>query len=174
MTSGDSSLVKRKVELGALSVSLLQREGVTSRYYLINNSFSYSDVKLEAVVTNRGNNSNGVGLICRYSDIGWYEAQVSNSLEFALYVVDNVGVYSKGYNEVMRANSKHILSGLRTNIYTLTCKGNVISLFANGNLLGEFTDTHYGFTDGKIGLSVWSPQTLPVNVDVETLTISAP
>ncbi|MCC6500641.1 MAG: hypothetical protein IT313_10280 [Anaerolineales bacterium] len=174
MTSGDSSLVKRKVELGALSVSLLQREGVTSRYYLINNSFSYSDVKLEAVVTNRGNNSNGVGLICRYSDIGWYEAQVSNSLEFALYVVDNVGVYSKGYNEVMRANSKHILSGLRTNIYTLTCKDNVISLFANGNLLGEFTDTHYGFTDGKIGLSVWSPQTLPVNVDVETLTISAP
>lgn len=174
MTSGDSSLVERKVELGVLSLKLLQREGITPRYYLINNTFSYSDVKLEAVVTNRGNNSNGVGLICRYSDIGWYEAQISNSQAFALYVVDNVGVYSKGYNEIAHSESKDILSGLTTNIYTMTCKGNVISVFANGALLFEFTDTHFGFTDGKIGLSVWSPQTLPVNVDVETLTVSAP
>ncbi len=174
MTSGDSSLVERKVDLGVLSVQLFQREGVTPQYYLINNSYSYSDVKIEAVVTNRGNNSNGVGLICRYSDIGWYEVQISNSQTYALYVVDNIGIYSQGYNEVARFDSNQILSGLSTNIYTMICKGNVISLLVNGKLLWEHADTQFGFTDGKIGLSVWSPQTLPVNVMFETLTISQP
>ncbi len=174
MTSGDSSLVEKRVELGALSIKLLQRDEITPRYYLINNAFSYSDVKVEAVVTNRGNNSNGVGLICRYSDIGWYEVQVSNSQTFSVYVVDNVGIMSQGYHEIARFDSNQILSGLSTNIYTMTCKGNVISLFVNGNLLWEYTDTQFGFTDGKIGLSVWSPETLPVNVSFETLTVSAP
>ncbi|MCC6299177.1 MAG: hypothetical protein IT314_07755 [Anaerolineales bacterium] len=174
MTSGDSSLVEKKVDLGVLSVQLLQRDEITSRYYLVNNAFSYSDVKLEAVVTNRGNNSNGVGLVCRYSDIGWYEVQVSNSQSFAVYVVDNIGIMSQGYHEIAYFDSNQILSGLSTNIYTMTCKGNVISLFANGNLLWEYTDTVFGFSDGKIGLSVWSPQTLPVNVSFESLTVSAP
>jgi hypothetical protein len=174
MTSGDSSLVERKVELGVLSIQLFQRDEVTPRFYLINNAFSYSDVKVEAVVTNRGNNSNGVGLICRYSDIGWYEVQISNSQTFAVYVVDNIGIMNQGYNEIARFESNQILSGLSTNIYTMTCKGNIISLFVNGNLLWEFTDTQFGFADGKIGLSVWSPQTLPVNVDFETLTFSQP
>ena len=174
MTSGDSSLVEKKVELGALSIQLLQRDEITPRYYLINNAFSYSDVKIEAVVTNRGNNSNGVGLVCRYSDIGWYEVQVSNSQQFSVYVVDNIGIMSQGYHEIARFDSNQILSGLSTNIYTMTCKGNVISLLVNGNLLWEYTDTQFGFTDGKIGLSVWSPETLPVNVSFETLTVSAP
>lgn len=174
MTSGDSSLVERKVNLGVLSVELFQRDGVAPRYYLINDAFSYSDVKVEAVVTNRGNNANGMGLICRYSDIGWYEVQVSNSQSFAVYVVDSVGIVSQGYNEIARFHAKEILSGLSTNIYTMTCKGNVISLSVNGNLLWEFTDTQFGFADGKIGLSVWAPQTLPVNVAIETLTVSAP
>ncbi len=174
MTSGDSSLVEKKVDLGVLSIALFQRDTITSRYYLVNNSFSYSDVKVEAVVTNRGNNSNGVGLICRYSDIGWYEVQVSNSQTFSVYVVDSIGLMSQGYNEIAQFDSNQILSGLSTNIYTMTCKGNVISLFVNGNLLWEYTDTQFGFADGKIGLSVWSPQSLPVNVEIETLTVSAP
>jgi hypothetical protein len=173
MTSGDSSLVEWKVDLGVLSIQLFQREVSTPRFYLVNDAFSYSDVKIEAVVTNRGNNSNGVGLICRYSDIGWYEVQVSNSQTFSVYVVDNIGMVSQGYNEVARSESNQILSGLSTNIYTMTCKGNVISLFVNGSLVWEYTDTQFGFTDGKIGLSVWSPLTLPVNVEIETLTVSA-
>ena len=174
MTSGDSRMVEWKVERGVLTVQLIQVEDKTPQFYLINDAFSYSDVKVEEVVTNRGNNSNGVGLICRYSDIGWYEVQVSNSQIFSMYVVDNIGIVSQGYNEVARFESTQILSGPSTNVYTLTCKGNVISLFVNNKLLYEFTDTQFGFAEGKIGLSVWSPETLPVNVDIETLTISEP
>ena len=175
MTSGDSRMViPPVVDRGVLPLQLLQVDDRVGQYYLINDAFSYSDVKVEAVVTNRGNNSNGVGLICRYSNVGWYEAQFSNSQTFAIYVVDSVGLVSQGYTEVLSGDTKLIRSGPSTNVYTLTCKGNTISLSVNGELVGEYVDTHLGLTDGKIGLSVWSPQTLPVIVDVETLTVSAP
>jgi len=175
MTSGDSRMVIPPViDRGVLPLQLLQVDDRVGQFYLINDAFSYSDVKVEAVVTNRGNNSNGVGLICRYSNVGWYEAQFSNSQQFAIYVVDSVGLVNQGYSEVLSGDSKLIRSGPSTNVYTLTCKGNTISLSVNGELVGEYVDTHLGLTDGKIGLSVWSPQTLPVIVDVETLTVSAP
>lgn len=175
MTSGDSRMViPPVVDRGVLPLQLLQVDDRVGQYYLINDAFSYSDVKVEAVVTNRGNNSNGVGLICRYSNVGWYEVQVSNSQKFAIYVVDSIGLVSQGYNEVFTGESSAIRSGPSTNVYTLTCKGKTISLSVNGQLVGEFEDTYLGLTDGKIGLSIWSPQTLPVIVDIETLTVSAP
>ncbi|MBK9005575.1 MAG: hypothetical protein CNIPEHKO_02278 [Anaerolineales bacterium] len=175
MTSGDSRMViPPVVDRGVLPLQLLQVDDRVGQYYLINDAFSYSDVKVEAVATNRGNNSNGVGLICRYSNVGWYEAQISNSQRFAIYVVDSVGLVSQGYNEVLTGESSAIRSGPSTNVYTLTCKGKTISLSVNGELVGEFEDTYLGLTDGKIGLSIWSPQTLPVIVDIETLTVSAP
>ena len=175
MTSGDSRMVIPPViDRGVLPLQLLQVDDRVGQYYLINDAFSYSDVKVETVVTNRGNNSNGVGLICRYSNVGWYEVQISNSQRFAIYVVDSVGLVSQGYNEVLTGESTAIRSGPSTNVYTLTCSGKKISLSVNGELLGEFEDTYLGLTDDKIGLSIWSPQTLPVIVDIETLTVSAP
>ena len=175
MTSGDSRMViPPVVDRGVLPLQLLQVDDRVGQYYLINDAFSYSDVKVEAVVTNRGNNSNGVGLVCRYSNVGWYEVQVSNSQKFAIYVVDSIGLVSQGYNEVFTGESSAIRSGPSTNVYTLTCKGKTISLSVNGQLVGEFEDTYLGLTDGKIGLSIWSPQTLRVIVDIERLTVSAP
>ncbi len=175
MTSGDSRMVIPPViDRGVLPLQLLQVDDKVGQFYLINDAFSYSDVKVEAVVTNRGNNSNGVGLICRYSNVGWYEAQISNSQTFSIYIVDSIGLVSQGYNQVATGTSKAIHSGPSTNVYTLVCKGHTISLFVNNELVGEYQDSSYGLTDGKIGLSIWSPQTLPVIVDVETLTVSAP
>ena len=129
---------------------------------------------MEPVLTNRGIIYIGVCYFCCYSNVGWYEVQVSNSQRFAIYVVDSIGLVSQGYNEVFTGESSAIRSGPSTNVYTLTCKGKTISLSVNGELVGEFEDTYLGLTDGKIGLSIWSPQTLPVIVDIETLTVSAP
>jgi hypothetical protein len=92
MTSGDSRMVKRSLHQAKLTIELLKFDSKLARYYLINNNFSYSDVTVEAVVTNRGNNTNGVSLICRYSDIGWYEFLVSNSGFYEINVVDSAGI----------------------------------------------------------------------------------
>ncbi|MDQ2693587.1 MAG: TIR domain-containing protein, partial [Chloroflexota bacterium] len=53
--------------------------------YLINESFSADDVKLEVLMTNKGVNTNGVSLVCRYSDQGWYEFWVSNDQSYGIY-----------------------------------------------------------------------------------------
>jgi len=174
MTSGEPRMVEKTVDHG-LAVQTFKREGSPPRFYLVNDLLTYSDVKVEAVITNRGNNSNGVGLICRYTDIGWYEVQFSNSQSFSIYAVDNVGIVSQGYNEVVRIDyAKEIQSGLSTNTYAMTCKGNVITLFVNGVQVWEFVDEQFGLGEGSIGISVWSPQKLPLNVNFESVTVSEP
>jgi hypothetical protein len=175
LTSGDPRMVEASVEKGVLAVQLFKREGSPPQQYFINDLYSYSDVKVEAVVTNQGNNSNGVGLICRYTDIGWYEVQFSNSQSFAIYVVDNVGIVSQGYNQVASNNVvSAIQSGLTTNTYGITCEENIITVFVNGEVIFEFFDDQFKLAEGNVGVSVWSPQQLPVNVDFESITVSEP
>jgi hypothetical protein len=175
MTSGDPGTVRWKLEGDALAIQLSKRENKQPKYYLINNLFTNSDVKVEAVVTNAGNNSNGIGLICRYSDIGWYEVQFSSSQAFEIYVVDNVGIFNQGYNSVAGENySKEIKSGLSKNEYAITCKGNVVTVYANGVQVGEFVDETFRLSGGKIGISVWLPDKFPVHVKFETVKVSEP
>ncbi len=175
MTSGDPRMEEDSVEKGVLAVQLFKREGSPPKQYFVNDLNSYSDVKVEAIVTNRGNNANGVGLICRYTDIGWYEVQFSNSQSFSIYIVDNVGIVSQGYNEVARNNlAREIQSGLSTNVYGISCKGNVITVLVNGTPVFEFVDDKFGLAEGSIGISVWSPEQLPVNVNIDSVTVSEP
>jgi hypothetical protein len=174
MSSGDQRMVKKDVELGKLSLRLLKLEDKLPWYYLINNAFAYADVKVEAVVTNRGNNANGVSLICRYSDIGWYEFVVSNDGTYNIYAVDSAGIVNQGYNSIASGGSPVIKTGQSSNVYTIVCAGNDLSLLVNQKLVRTITDNYFKFAEGKIGLAVSSPKKLPINVEIETLTVSAP
>ena len=174
MTSGDERMVEQKVDLGKLSIDLFRLEDRIAWYYLINNDYTYSDVKVEAVVTNRGVNANGVSLICRYSDIGWYEFFFSYSGFYSINAVDRVGIVNLGSNKMFDGGSNMINAGLSTNVFAAECKGTELNLYVNQTLISSVTDTLYNFTQGKIGLAVSSPERLPVSVDFETLTISQP
>ena len=174
MTYGDSRMVDQKVDLGVLSVRLTPLEEKFSWYYQINNAFTYSDVRVETVVKNQGNNSNGISLICRYSDVGWYEVVFSSSGEYWVYVVDNQGIVSQGYNEIANGGSAVILQGLKTNVYALECRGNELGLFINQEEINRLTDNRFQLAEGKVGLAVSAPKKLPVNVDFESFTVSEP
>lgn len=174
MSSGDQRMVKQDVELGKLSVRLLKLEEKLPWYYLINNAFTYADVKVEAVVANRGNNANGVSLICRYSDIGWYEFVVSNDGTYNIYAVDSAGIVNQGYNIIATGGSPTIKTGQTSNVYAIDCSGNDLSLLVNQKLVRTITDQRFKFAEGKIGIAVSSPKKLPVAVEFETITVSAP
>ncbi|MDD2694901.1 MAG: trypsin-like peptidase domain-containing protein, partial [Anaerolineales bacterium] len=47
--------------------------------YFINKNFIYKNVQLDTRVENLGQNTNYTGLVCRYSDDGWYEANILNT-----------------------------------------------------------------------------------------------
>ena len=175
MSSGDPIMVERHSEPGKYAVNLLELEGKLARYYLINDGFTYSDVKIETVVVNRGNNTNGVSLICRYSDVGWYEFLVSNGGTYFVYAVDRAGIVNSGYNLIDQGTSILIKSGLgAVNTYTITCKGQELSLSINNQLVDTLTETKFQFQEGKAGLGVSSPEKLPVKIEFDSFTVSEP
>ncbi len=79
-----------------------------------------------------------------------------------------------GYFEMAAGGSPAITSGHTTNVYTAVCSGNELTLLANGAVVKTITDTRYNFTEGKIGVAASSPELLPVDVQIESVTVSEP
>ena len=174
MTSGLQRHVRAAVENGAFRIRLLQSEDKIPSAYWVNDAFSYTDVQLEAAVTNNGNNANGVSLICRYNDYGWYEFSVSNAGLYTISAFDRTVPPEQGHVALATGGSSAIRTGHLTNTYTVSCKGNQLSLFVNGTLVKTLTETLFDFPEGKIGIGVASPQRLPVDVQFESLIVSIP
>ncbi|HMD81953.1 MAG TPA: WD40 repeat domain-containing protein, partial [Anaerolineales bacterium] len=174
MASGLESQVNVSLDNGSLAVQLSPHEDKIPWVHFINNAFTYTDVQVEAVVTNNGNNANGFSLVCRYSDAGWYEFWVSNAQLYAIYAYDSLGSVQPGYFEMAAGGSPAITSGHTTNVYKAVCSGNELTLLANGAVVKTITDTRYNFTEGKIGVATSSPQLLPVDVQIESVTVSEP
>jgi len=162
----------REIGNGRLSVKIAPRNNKPWAY-LINNAFTYTDVKLEAVVVNNGNNSNGVSLVCRYSDAGWYEFRVSSNGKFSIYAFGPGGEILNEGNELSNRGSTAIRIGKETNTYTAVCKGNELSLEINGNAV-ETVIAKYNFPEGSIGVGFSAPQNLPVDVELESVKVSRP
>ncbi len=175
MTSGDQRMVVSGIEGGRLVVQLLQMDEKLPWYYLIRDGFSYADVHVEAVVINKGNNANGVSLICRYSEIGWYEFVISNSGLYSIYAVDNAGILNQGYNLIADGSSNAIKSGPdAVNTYTVNCQGDKLELTINGRQARLLNERNFKFAEGQIGVAVSSPQKLPVKVEFESVKVSQP
>ena len=174
MSSGIESQVNMSINGGVLAVQLSPYEDKIPWVQLINNDFTYTDVQVEVVTTNNGNNANGVSLVCQYSDSGWYEFVVSNAQLYAIYAYDALGSVQPGYFEMAAGGSPAIKSGHITNVYTAVCNGNELTLLVNGTPVKSITDTRYDFTEGKIGIGAASPQMLPVDIQFESVTVSAP
>jgi hypothetical protein len=167
MTFGDLRMVDQVVDPGKLSIRINPLEDKYAWYYLVNDNFTYADVRLEAVVVNQGNNANGTSLICRHSEAGWYEFLLSNNGTYSI-----MAVTSQGYTEIAEGGSARIKTGRQTNVYTVSCSGNELSLSINGTEVRRVTDNR--FTEGRIGIAVSAMQKLPVSVDFESLSVSAP
>lgn len=174
MTSGIETQVNMTLGNGVLSVQLSPHEDEVPWVHFINNAFTYNNVQVEVVTTNNGNNANGVGLVCRYSDKGWYEFQASNAGLYSIYAFDAAGAAGQGYDQLANGGSPAIQFGHVTNVYTAVCRDDELTLLVNGTPVSTINDTVYNFTEGKIGIAVSSPQTLPVDVQIESVTVSEP
>jgi len=141
--------------------------------YLVNEAFNYTDVQLEVTVTNTGNNANGISLVCRYSDSGWYEFVISNDQTYSIYAFGPGGETLKGGNQLYTNGTKKILSGKEKNVYIATCKGDELSLTINGTQITT-VKTKYDFLEGNIGIGFSAPKNLPVDLEFESLTVSQP
>jgi hypothetical protein len=144
-------------------------------YYLFYNAFQYEDVKVDVHADNRGRNNNNISLICRYDpDVGWYEFNIANNGLYDIYYGE---VTSKGdiaYNRITNGGSNAIKQGKETNEYSISCKGDELSLMINGDEVTTVTEKKYGLRNGQIGVSVSSFNVLPILIEMDWIKINEP
>jgi len=143
--------------------------------YSLYDPFEYEDVRLDVRVENQGVNDTSVSLICRYSnEDGWYEFNIANN---GLYDISYAKPSSTGliaYRNIFNGGSTRIKTGNAINEYGISCQGDTLSLFINGELTREIADHLFTLRAGKIGVSVSSFNVLPANVRLDWIKISQP
>jgi len=140
--------------------------------YVFYEDYSYTDVYIEASTVNRGSNDNMVTLVCRYSDTGFYEVNITSGGLYDIYAY--VETMDIGYVRLYNGGSRNINMGLKSNTFAMTCEGNEISLYINGVLERTIEDNKYNMPEGLIGVGVSSFDALPVIVDFEYVSIDVP
>jgi hypothetical protein len=108
-------------------------------FIFLNKKHTYDDVIVQAEVENAGQLDNAFSLICRATEAGWYEFRISSNGYYELLRYDqykkNEGKNAYTNFVEKRVGSSLIKGGLDKNIFALSCVGNVISAFVNGEQL---------------------------------------
>jgi S1-C subfamily serine protease len=116
--------------------------------YLFNDNLWESDVYLEAVETKVGGpNRMNASLVCRASDIGWYEFSITSGGYWQIWKYD----YNK-FTILADGGSKYINVQKDPNLLQASCVGSNLTFWVNENRVGEATDRD--FTEGQVGFSV--------------------
>ncbi len=157
--------------LGGLLIFDLQGQGAW--VYATYEPFTYTDVRLDVKVGNRGTNNNNVSLICRKSDAGWYQFDIASNGLYQIFfgkLIDGVVEYTI----IAEGGSTKIKTGLAENEYGILCQGNTLTLYINGTESRKFEEKKFLLPEGKVGISVSSFRDVPVTVDFYWARISQP
>ena len=165
-TSGEEEDFDIYTQDGNLVFDIPQEDVVA---YLTYDAYFYSDVRLDARVRNLGANKNWVSLVCRESDLGWYEFNIGNDGYYTIYLFDEI---DDEYQELYSGGSQAIKTGKATNDYTVICNGDKLSLYING--VETRTVTNDFLDEGRVGISASSYDVVPVLLYYEWLQISEP
>ena len=110
-----------------------------TNFVFLNKNRSFEDVIVQAEVENFGPLDNSFSVICRANADGWYEFRISSNGYYELLRFDQQK-YAQGSNAYTnflerQVGSTNIKSGLNKNTFALSCVGNLITAFVNGEQL---------------------------------------
>jgi hypothetical protein len=129
-------------------------------YSGIHNSNTYKDVSISAKFT--GAPSGSMGLICRYSESGWYEFNIGSDGTYSVlagqWLSEGVGQYIP----IATNTSEYLQPGNMNYEIKLTCQENTLLLFVNEKLFRKLDVAHYGLTEGRIGITASSFEETPM------------
>jgi len=110
--------------------------------YVANTAAEFEDVYVEANFESKTNTPNGISVLCRISDMGWYELRVYTSGpevgKFSLYRFDfelrsqKKNPYVNLLGGYSTLSSVDLLNGQRVNTIGLLCQGNSVIPYING------------------------------------------
>jgi len=144
-------------------------------YYLFYNAYTYDDVEISVRADNRGKNNNSISLICRYDpEVGWYEFNIANNGLYNILYGEVTSDGSIGYYTITDGGSNAIKQGKDVNEYSISCKGDKLTLTINGKEANSISEKKYSLREGQVGVSVSSFDVLPIQIDMDWFKISEP
>jgi hypothetical protein len=172
LTHGDPAKLNLEPAGGMLVFNITGR-GVWA--YLTYDRQTYDNVRLDAVVENRGDNQNNISLLCRYDEqAGWYEFNVGNDGLYSILYGRSTTENKLSYGTIYEGGSNNIKQGTAVNEYSIICKDSTLSLFINGVETRTLQETRFGLREGKVAISASSFQRYPVVLAYDRVTISEP
>jgi hypothetical protein len=130
-------------------------------------AFDYTDVQIDADVTVvSGPNRNNLSLICRQSDLGWYEFNV---LSGGLWTINKYDETLEAYRELASGGSTAIKMGQNENHLTATCVGDTLTFFINDVKVGSAKDG--ALVEGSFGMSASTFDIGKLNVRFRDFTV---
>src|SRR6266496_1587104 len=144
-------------------------------YYLFYQAYKYDDVKLDVRADNRGRNNNSISLICRYDpNVGWYEFNIANNGLYNILFADSHDSSKIAYKNITNGGANAIKQGKGINEYSISCKGDKLTLTINGDEITTIPERNYGLTEGMVGVSVSSFNVLPILINMDWIKIDQP
>ncbi|HLO30191.1 MAG TPA: hypothetical protein VK249_13695 [Anaerolineales bacterium] len=154
---------------------ILQMDAPYAWLYVLYGAQDYGDIRIDAQFMNQAGSPASIGLVCRYSEEnGWLEYNVATD-----------GTYNLLYGQWLAngiADYLPILSGASTAIQPsgasqevgLICSGSTLSLLVNQNVIRRADVSHYGLTEGKVGIAASAYQNAPVVAAFNWVKVSEP
>jgi hypothetical protein len=136
-------------------------------YYLYTPQ-TYRNVRIDFEVVNKGVNTNNIGLVCRFSDYGYYEFIATSGGYYSI-----MRYYEDGDKELAAGGIKSIRFGTgKTNVFTAICDEDYLYFIVNDV---EITKVYDGeIQEGLVGINVSAEDVVPVQVEFEWIEISEP
>jgi hypothetical protein len=173
LTSGNASEITVSIQDGYMIFNLPTKNQWVYEYYTPQ---TYTDTRIDIIADNRSANDNNISLFCRYDETGgWYEFNIANS---GLYQIlygkwDNDKIHAS-YAIVADGGSTKIKQGKAVNKYSAVCNSQTLTLYINDSKVRTVDDKRTTLNKGYAGFGVSSFNLLPVNVAIDSLTISQP
>ena len=191
VVAGDPNKNYAKLLLGRLRFELPSTE---TYVYVQNTKFTYQDVLAVATFeTVETDGKNGIALLCRISDKGWYELRVSTMGDRAgwiqIYRYDPrlKSINQNPYTNLLLPAYKleaipiaAIKNGFAVNTIGLQCTGNTISIYANGKAMIHprlnvpILVTDDTLQEGTVGIGVMSFSTGKSYIEFIGVTTNPP
>jgi S1-C subfamily serine protease len=172
LTFGEEDDFSQEVSNGRFRTEITAQE--TYVYYMYE-PLIFTDVQVEVTAENFGSNTNWVGVVCRYSEDGWYEVNILNTGEYGVFRYDPAK--RNPYVALWTGGSTLIKTGKQINRYTVVCKGDKITVGINGQEVREVSMRGAGYgalTEGQVGLTVQATSVTPVIIELDDLKIGIP
>jgi hypothetical protein len=131
----------------------------------------YQDVRVDAQVEVRAGDA-ATGVLCRYSDNGWYEFSIYSDQTYMILFGQWVSSGVAKFTPLFHGGSEKIQSG--ANQIGLTCSGDILTPYINGVQMRKWEETKFNLTKGGIGISVAAFDKAPATAAFDWVKVSQP